>query len=56
MATSAFGGKGNSNWYRNRSVMTQIGVSAGKPKEISIWGNIVEFCMGAHLKSLSIVM
>lgn len=31
-ATSAFGGKGSSDWYRNRSIVTWIQVSAGKLK------------------------
>lgn len=56
MAASVVGGKGSSSWCRNRSIRTQIWVSAGKPKEISRQGNVVEFCMGTHLKSLSIVM
>lgn len=30
--------------------MIRLRVSAGKPKEISRWRNIVEFCMGTHLQ------
>lgn len=56
MATSASGGKGSSDWYRNRNVGTQIWVSAGKPREISRRGNLIQFHMKTHLKSVFIVM
>lgn len=56
MATSALGGKGSSDQYRNRNVVIRIWVSIGKPREISRRGNIIQFHIEMHLKSMSTVM